>query len=45
MIDLTPLDREILLDEIKRLLPDRLREEIQLDGSPVIIGLWLSRSH
>lgn len=38
MTDLTPINRESLLDEIRRLLPDPLREETQVDGSVVIVG-------
>ena len=38
MTNLTPLDRESLLDEIRRLLPAPLREEAQLDGSTVLVG-------
>ena len=33
-----PIDRESLVDEVRRLLPDPLREERQLDGSFVIVG-------
>ena len=32
------LDRESLLDEINRLLPDPIRDETQLDGDVVLVG-------
>ena len=38
MTDLESIDREFLLQEIRELLPDPLREETQLDGSLVMVG-------
>jgi len=38
MNDLNHFDRDRLLQEIKELLPDPLREESQLDGSTVFVG-------
>jgi len=35
---MSELDREARLDEIKRLLPDPMREETQLDGDVVLVG-------
>ena len=38
MSDLEPIDREYLLQEIRELLPDPVREETQFDGDVVLVG-------
>jgi hypothetical protein len=38
MTNLESIDRDGLLDEIKRLLPDPFREDAQLDGDVVLVG-------
>jgi hypothetical protein len=38
MTDLESIDRDLLLNEIKRLLPEPIREETQLDGDIVLVG-------
>jgi len=38
MNNLEPIDRDYLLQELQELLPDPVREEIQLDGDVVLVG-------
>jgi hypothetical protein len=38
MTDLNPLDEDTLLREIRAYLPTAVREEMQLDGSLVLVG-------
>ena len=38
MSDLEPIDRDFLLQELQELLPDPVREEMQLDGDVVLVG-------
>lgn len=38
MAELAPLDRESVIEEARRLLPEPVRDESQLDGTYVLVG-------